>query len=68
VLICIGAMLAISNFGGRTQQDVANAAIVVIPENELTMTDEEATKYRRFLTGLLVFLAAVVLFFSPLVF
>ena len=61
-------MLAISNFGGRTQQDVANAAIVAIPESELTMTAEETKKYHRFLKGLLVFLAAVVLFFSPLVF
>jgi hypothetical protein len=61
-------MFAISNFGGRTQQDVANAAIVAIPENEFTMTAEETKKYHRFLMGLLIFLAAVVLFFSPLVF
>ena len=68
VLICIGAMLTISNFGGRTQQDVAKAELIAIPESELTMTAEETKKYHRFLKGLLVFLAAVVLFFSPLVF
>ena len=68
MLICVGAMFAISNFGGRTQQDVAKADLVVIPENEFTMTAEETKKYHRFLMGLLIFLAAVVLFFSPLVF
>ena len=67
-LICAVAMIFLSDVGRRTEQDGPKAELVVIPKNEFTMTAEETQKYRRFLTGLLVFLAAVVLFFSPLVF
>jgi len=68
VLICIGVMVTVSNYGSRTAGDEARSKLVLIPDGEFTMTAEESKKYRRFLIALVLFIAATVLFFSPLIF
>ncbi|MCH6255123.1 sodium/solute symporter [Puniceicoccaceae bacterium K14] len=68
VLICAASMMLISKYGPRDETDDARSHIVAIPADEFTMTAEETTKYKRFLFGLVAFLVAVILFFSPIVF
>ena len=67
-IICAATMYLMSNYGQRTDEDLAKAETVAIDSNSLTMTPEESKNYTRFLIGLSCFIVAVVAFFSPLVF
>ena len=67
-VICAANMYLMSNYGTRTAEDESRADIVESHEDEFVMTEDEKRKYRKFLIGLLVFITAMTLFFSPLVF
>ena len=66
--LCALTMYLVSNYGGRTEQDYTNSLLVKDRGKELTMSDEESKKYRRFMTVLVTFMLIVVASFSPLFF
>ena len=61
-------MYLFSNYGGRTEQDYTNSLQVKNLSEDLTMSEEETKKYRRFMVVLIGFLLVVVACFSPLFF
>jgi SSS family solute:Na+ symporter len=67
-IVCAANMYLMSNYGTRTETDIAKAETVAIDSKSLTMTPDESRNYKRFLIGLSCFLLAVVAFFSPVVF
>ena len=67
-ILCAANMYLMSNYGQRTEKDLANAETVAIDSTSLTMTPGESRNYNRFLLGLACLVIAVVAFFSPLVF
>ncbi|QXD25362.1 sodium/solute symporter [Opitutia bacterium ISCC 51] len=66
--LCALTMYLVSNYGGRTEQDYTNLLQVKNLSEDLTMSDEETKKYRRFMVVLIGFLLVVIACFSPLFF
>jgi SSS family solute:Na+ symporter len=65
-IICAIVMFLVSHFTEHTEEDKRRAEYVAQSKNVMPMTREESRKYNIFITTLIILMAIVLWFFSPL--